>query len=412
MRISTRETYTNGVGALLDQQARVSETQVKIASGTRITRPSDDPIGNSIALNLKQQVNAAEQFIKNGQVAENVLKSQEAAMVNISDILGRVRELTLQAGSGALSVADRKSLAVEMQGRLDELVSIANTQTPDGTYLFSGFTNNNKPFTKDNAGNFQYNGDQGSIMYQVNTSVTVKGADNGAELFMTIPTGNGSFETREGTSNAGSGVIAPAVVSDFGTFVPDTYSISFFTDGTGALRYSVSGATQGQVVPAPPLTIATDSPAFVEGADITFNGIKAQIQGRPSNGDSFSVAPSNTQNIFKTVEDAVKAMGLPADSAGALAHLQNQLSRVLQNLDQALTRVDGVRASIGTRANVIESERAINESLVDQANAALSAVKDLDYADAITQLNRQSTALQAAQQSFVKIQSLNIFQYI
>lgn len=412
MRISTSQTFKQGLNVMTEQQSRVATTQLQLSEGKRILNPSDDPIGTSIALNLRQQINAAEQYVKNGKAAQTALNTEESALDNVSGILGRVRDLLVQAGNGSLSFEDRKTIAIEVQGRLDELVAVGNTQTADGKYLFSGFKTDARAFTKDAAGNYVYNGDQGDLVVQVNSSVYVKSADNGSDLFMAVPTGNGSFETRQSELNNGTGIVGPAVMSNSGTFVSDSYTIDFFVDGGGVTRYSVSGANSGQVVPAPPAVIATDSPQFIEGGDIEFNGIKLDISGIPVNGDSFTVEPSRSQSIFQTVAEVVESLQLSNDSGAMLAHYENSIGRALRNIDQGMAHIDGFRSNLGTRLNIVESETNINESLVVQAQGSLSLVEDLDYAEAITRLNRQTIALQAAQQSFVQIQRLNIFEFL
>lgn len=412
MRISTGQTFKQGLNVMTEQQSRVATTQLQLSEGKRILNPSDDPIGTSIALNLRQQINAAEQYVKNGKAAQTALNTEESALDNVSGILGRVRDLLVQAGNGSLSFEDRKTISIEVQGRLDELVAVGNTQTADGKYLFSGFKTDARAFTKDAAGNYVYNGDQGDLVVQVNSSVNVKSADNGSDLFMAVPTGNGSFETRQSELNNGTGIVGPAVMANSGTFVSDSYTIDFFVDGGGVTRYSVSGANSGQVVPAPPAVIATDSPQFIEGGDIEFNGIKLDISGIPVNGDSFTVEPSRSQSIFQTVAEVVESLQLSNDSGAMLAHYENAIGRALRNIDQGMAHVDGFRSNLGTRLNIVESETNINESLVVQAQGSLSLVEDLDYAEAITRLNRQTIALQAAQQSFVQIQRLNIFEFL
>ncbi|CBL44837.1 Flagellin [gamma proteobacterium HdN1] len=412
MRISNNQSFSQGVNSMLDQYSSVSYTQLQISEGTRILKPSDDPVGTSIALNLRQQVNAAEQYAKNSGSAASMLKSEEASLTSVNDILGRIRDLLVTAGNGILNYEDRKTIATEMQGRLDELVSVANTQSADGKYIFSGARTNTMPITRDAGGNYVYGGDQTNLTVQVNSSVVVKGTDNGSELFMEVPTGNGAFETRQNPLNNGSGVIGPASVYDVAQYLPDTYTVDVFVDGGGVTRYSISDSAGGQVVPAPPAVIATDSPEFVNGADIQFNGVRVAIAGQPVAGDKFTIQPSLKKSVFQTVADAIRDLQLANSSDAMLAHYKNNVGRALQNVDQAISHTDSFRSQLGTRVNVVESEADINENLVVQAKGALSLVEDLDYAEAITRMNRQSVALQAAQQSFVKIQSLNIFQFI
>ena len=405
IRISTTQTFNQGTNSILENQSKVNETQLQLSKGTRILKPSDDPIGSAIALDLQKQIDSSIQYIANGQAAESRLVVEESSLANVTDILQRIRDLSLQAANATLNATDRKTINVEIEQRLEELVGIANTQLSNGDYLFSGYRTNMKPFTVDGTGTVNYNGDQGVRVVNVNTSVQVESGNSGDEVFMNITTGNGAFVTTADQTNAGTGVISNAVLEDPTVYISDTYTVDFSLDGTGNLQYQITGANSGPVY-VPPL------PRFDEDSSISFNGISFSISGFPEAGDSFTVEPSFSQDIFTTVNQIVSALQLPTDTSTQQATFRNALDLGLKNLDQAITHIDEVRASVGSRLNVIDSEHAINESLKVEAESALSIVKDLDYAEAITALNKQTLALQAAQQSFVQVQNLSLFEFI
>ena len=391
IRISTTQTFSQGTNAILENQSKVSETQLQLSKGTRILKPSDDPIGSAVALDLQKQIDNALQFIANGQVAETRLAVEETSLSNVTSILQRVRELSLQAANATLNQNDRKAVNVEIKARLDELVGLANTQLANGDYLYSGYRSNVKPFAVDGTGTVNYNGDQGIHLVNVNTSVQVESGHNGDQVFSSIKTGNGSFVTTADPTNLGAGVISNAVLEDPTSYVGDVYTVDFSTNGSGNLQYQITGANSGQVYVAP-------LPVFDEDAKVSFNGIAFSISGMPADGDSFTVEPSFRQDVFTTVNQVISALEMPTETTTLQASFLNALNLGIQNLDQALTHVDEVRASVGSRLNVIESESEINESLKVEADSALSLVKDLDYAEAITALNKRTLALQAAQQ--------------
>ncbi|MEZ5505118.1 MAG: flagellar hook-associated protein FlgL [Gammaproteobacteria bacterium] len=405
IRVSTSQTFTQGSNAILDNQSKVSQTQLQLSKGTRILKPSDDPIGSSVALNLQQQIDNATQYIANGRSAETRLEVEESTLANVTDILGRVRELALQGANGTLNQQDRESISIEIRQRLGELVGLANTQLSTGDYLFSGYKANVQPFSRNGTGSVVYNGDQGVQLVNVNSTVQVENGNSGDAVFMNITTCNGAFVTASDTSNLGTGVISTAVLKDPTVYVGDQYTIDFSLDGGGNLVYQITGANTGPVYAAP-------LPAFDEDGEVTFNGISYSISGVPQAGDSFTVEPSYAQDVFATVNQILSALQLPTDTSTLQATFQNAMNVGLQNLDQAITHMDQVRASVGSRLNVIESEREINESLLVETKSALSLIKDLDYAEAITELNKRTLALQAAQQSFVKVQNLSLFEFI
>ncbi|MCG6863993.1 MAG: flagellar hook-associated protein 3, partial [Thiogranum sp.] len=66
----------------------------------------------------------------------------------------------------------------------------------------------------------------------------------------------------------------------------------------------------------------------------------------------------------------------------------------------------------GARLNAIDSQATINGALLEQLNATRSNIEDIDYAEAASRLSQQSVTLQAAQQAFVRVQNLNLFNFL
>ena len=166
------------------------------------------------------------------------------------------------------------------------------------------------------------------------------------------------------------------------------------------------------LIPAPTFNLTGVATLYVEGANIEFNGLQFHINGTPVPTDEFTIEPSASQNIFVTIEQIVNALRSSSATDSLQAGMQNQLNNGLTNLDRAMEHVDEKRSIVGARLNIVESERNINENIQVLAEGSLSTVEDLDYAEAITDLKKQSVALQAAQQSFVQIEGLSLFNFI
>ena len=112
------------------------------------------------------------------------------------------------------------------------------------------------------------------------------------------------------------------------------------------------------------------------------------------------------QSIFQTINDFVA--DLNANTVGAASANGD----VLNNIDSSLDKILSARTRVGSRMNAVEQQRDINESIKFSSEKMLSQVQDLDYASAISQLNLQMTGLSAAQQAFVKVQGLSLFNYL
>ena len=84
----------------------------------------------------------------------------------------------------------------------------------------------------------------------------------------------------------------------------------------------------------------------------------------------------------------------------------------LDQIDRAMDQFLGFRARTGARLNALDNQEKINGAMLIQLEKTRSVVEDLDYAEAASRLSRESVTLQAAQQAFVKIQDLNLFNFI
>ena len=403
MRISTNQFYQTGLNNILDQQRNLSATQDKISSGLKVTKPSDDPVATITIINLEQEIALTERYNKNIDIATANLDTEETVLQQLTDIMQRVRELILSAGNATYGNVERGSLAEEMEGILEQVVGLANFKNTAGDYLFGGHKNNLTPFTQDAAGNYTYNGDQGIRNIQVSTSTQIAANDSGYSVFQNILNGNGDFVTAADSANTGRGVIDSGGVVDPVSYVPDSYDINIVDLGGGTLGYDVIDSGGATVVAGAP---------FVEGGDISFNGINLSITGTPDIGDSFTLTPSSRQDVFTTIRDTVTALRTNVIDESDLAQLNTQLKTSLDNVDQVMQNFGVIQADVGTRLNVLQSQSLINNDFVLSSKVTLSKVRDLDIAEAITDLNIRQISLEAAQASFVRIQNLSLFNFL
>ncbi len=411
MRISSSLFNQRGLNGILEQQSRLIDIQTKIASGKRITSPSDDPSGAVQIIRLNQTQSITEQYIRNSDTAIDRLQLEETAIKSVQDSLVRVKELAVQAGNTVLSDQDRRAIASEVRQQLLSIVGLANTQDSNLDYLFSGNAVSTIPFTQLAGGQVVYNGDQGQRAIQISSGQQVNDSDPGT-VFMDIVNGNGEFTVVPDNANTGTGVIDPGQVFDSSAYVSDSYTINFVINGNGNLAYNIIGAGSGQVVPALPLNAVTDAPDFAEGAAIRFNGIETKIEGTPAVGDSFDVDPSGRQDLFSTLSNLVTALERNTLGPENRALLRNDLSTAMENIDRAQDKMIEVRSSIGARLKLVEERTLANESFLVDVSTILSDVEDLDIVSAATELQQRLTSLQAAQSAFVRIQGLSLFNFI
>ncbi|MCP4272836.1 MAG: flagellar hook-associated protein 3 [Gammaproteobacteria bacterium] len=403
MRISTNQFYQSGLNSILDQQSGLNTTQEQIATGLKVMKPSDDPIASISIINLEQEISLTERYMANADIGTANLSVEETTLQSFTDILQRVRELILSGGNATYGDTERNSLAVEMEELLDQMVGLANFKTSSGDYMFAGHRLNVTPFTQAPDGSYQYNGDQGVREIQISTSTRIDMNDSGYDLFQNILNGNGDFINTQNPANTGTGIINSGSVVDRTAYIPDTYSIDIVDLGGGVLGYDVTDSGAALVI---------DDATFTDGGDISFNGINFNITGTPVIGDNFTLTPSSRQDIFATVQNAIAALKTSSNTPADAAHINNDLGRSLVELDQGMKHIGTLHAEVGTRLNILQNQDLINSDFIITSKISLSKARDLDLAEAITELNLRKIGLEAAQASFVRIQNLSLFNFM
>jgi len=400
MRLSTLQIFQQGIDAILTQQANLARTEQQLATGRRVLSPSDDPVAALQVLDISEDLQRVEQYQRNANLAEGQLALEDSTLGNVGNLIQRVRELVVQANNASQSPDTRASIATEIEGRITELRSLANTRDANGEYIFAGYQADTEPFTTQ-AGATVFNGDSGQRFLQLGASTQVAVRDSGSRIFMEVASGNGAYAIAANAANSGTAVAGQGTVD--GTFARDSYSINFIqATPTDPVTYEVvdSGST----------VVATGN--YEAGEVITFAGASIRFDGEPDDGDTFAVTPSVNQDIFTTLQNIADDLNAATGSPADVAQLNTALGQALEHLDRGLDSVLEVRADVGVRQQQVESQLEINESFNLQLQTTLSDVQDLDYAEAISRFNLELTALQAAQQSYVKMQGLSLFNFL
>lgn len=413
MRVSSNTIFDSNVASMTQQQARLLQTQQQITTGRRVLTAADDPVAAARALDISQADAMNTQYATNRDTARHNLSLTETTLQGVTTLLQDVKTAAVAAGNGSLNVSDRTSIANDLSGRLQELVALANSTDGAGNYLYAGFQTRTQPFVDTPLG-IGYFGDDGQRLIQVNSSRQMAAGNPGADVFMRIKNGNGTFLTQAAATNTGTGVNTVGSVVNSAALTGHAYSVSFTVTPAATpglpdvTEYVVTDTTLGtQVQPVPPLPAVPGMP-YVSGQAISFDGIQFDITGAPANGDTFTVAPSSNESVFKTISDLINVLNTPPTGAS----LSNGMNQGLNQLDNALNNVLTVRASLGVRLNELDALQAEGDNLGLQFKQSLSLLQDVDYNKAISDLIMQQTALQAAQQTFSKVSGLSLFNYL
>jgi flagellar hook-associated protein 3 FlgL len=306
MQVSTSLMFDRAITQMGITQDRLSKTQTQLSTTKQINKPSDAPDQAATITRLKSAIDRQTSYVSTINSVKDKLSQQETASNNATDVLVRLKELTVQAANDTYSSVDRKSIDIEVRQLRDQLLSLANTQDVNGNFIFSGSRVGKQAFATNEHGKLVYQGDQ-----------TV------------------SF-----------------------TGVGDQSSVDINRTGTNPFDKIIRD----------------------EG-----NNKKSAV------------------GFFQVIDDLSAA--LQSNDATRIKRAVGEVQTLQQGLSDSL-------ASIGAATNKIDNQAALAEENVLRMKSTLSQVEDTDYTKAITNMNKDMLALQAAQSSFAKIAQLNLFDYI
>jgi len=398
MRVSTSMIYDKGVGSIQQQWKNILQTQQQVSTGRRVLTPADDPIASARALEVGQTKAVNTQFSVNIGYADDAMKLLESRLQSAGDVLHYVRERAVQAGNGALDAKDLGYMATDMKAQFEAMLALANSQDGTGDYIFGGYRSQQQPYSGGLSG-VDYEGDQGERTIQVSASRYMPVSLPGSDVFdRTLTLGTGSIKVYANAANEGQA--GPTIVSIDASNVRQATRYQFEYDALAA-SYTVTRIGQdGQEVPLAPATYPVGSRPTIDGIDFDLPAVPVGSE------DKFEVFVPST-NLLNNMAMFASALESPGASGmtGAVAF-------ALETFDAGQENILKTRAQIGSQLTETEALASLGSDLDLQYATTLSGLQDVDYAEAISRLTQQQTYLQAAQQSFMRVSGLSLFNYL
>lgn len=397
MRISTAQMHYNALASMRVRQNEINKYQAQISSGVKLTRGADNPTGIADAQQLDHALASLDQFSRNSTSLSDRLRQQESATSDAGDVLQRARELAIQAGNGSLSDKDRHAIVVEMRGLRESMLQIANRDDGRGRQLFAGTQDGIKPFTSA-SGTVTYAGNDGQNLVDVAPDTALADTDAGSRVFMNITTGDGISRTRAAASNTGTGQLDTAQITNPSTWNGATLQLRFTT----ASSYEVVDGSGNPL--SPPV-----NGAWSPGQVVNAQGAQFVVSGAPAAGDSFKLERSPNQDIFSTLQQLADALDAPSITPADVAKRNNALRAGQEDLASAQQHLLDIRSETGIRSANLDSADAMRSASNVSMTEMLSGLRDTDLADAISKLQYNMTALDAAQSMMARLQSSSLF---
>lgn len=172
MRVSTVQQYESTIGNIREAQSRFLEAQQRVMTGKRINKLSDDPSGGSFVLHAKSLKAATEQYDRNLRAAQDYLGFSESTLSDLSDLMKRAYQLSVQAANSATEQFGRQAMIAEVDQLQKRLIELANTKGGSGQYIFAGQKTNAQPFSLSGS-TLSYNGDSNDVMVEIAPAQTM-----------------------------------------------------------------------------------------------------------------------------------------------------------------------------------------------------------------------------------------------
>jgi flagellar hook-associated protein 3 FlgL len=407
MRISTAQLYDRSIRSVLDNQGALSDVQTQLASGKKLLRPSDDPVGAAQVIRLTEEIELLAQYKKNRNVLTNSLEQEETVLRGINTQIDRARVLMIQAGNGIVGVDDRKAIATEVGQIRDSVFALMNSRSPSGEYVFAGFQSEAPAFgfNPSAAGNkYNFQGDEGENKIRISDTVSLQVNNSGRTVFEDV------FARLKANISGSAGVTSASLEVQQQTAFDKFHQANYdgVTPGNNTFQLTILPANQVQISNLGTGAVL-DTVNFTSGVPFLYKGLEFDIDGTTADTVNFQLQSPKKQNIADTLNNFVVALNNSSISDG---DYQEALTDALTATDKAQVRVNGATSEIGGRLNATELVYSSNLDFEIANKTARSNIEEVDYAEAVSELSRQEAALQAAQATFSRVTGTSLFDFI
>jgi flagellin len=136
--INTNTAATLTANALAKNERAMATSMERLSTGLRINSAGDDAAGLAISSRMTSQINGLNQAVRNGNDAISMLQTADGALVEVTNMLQRMRELAVQAASGTAGSTDRAALDTEFDALRTQVEATANNTQWNGVNLLDG----------------------------------------------------------------------------------------------------------------------------------------------------------------------------------------------------------------------------------------------------------------------------------
>ena len=366
----------SNISALTAQSALAANSRSQttamqqLSTGLRINGAKDDAAGMAIAAKMTSQIRGLDQAVRNANDGISLLQTADGSLTAVTDMLQRMREISVQAASDSNVTSDRAALNNEFTQLRSEINRVASNTQWNGMNILD----------KSVAGN------TGVLNFQV-------GANAGQTIAMTLgnykttPTSAGTTTATIGQTTAGSGPGA-------GTAAPQVSTLTMANNTAAGDVISVSVGDKSFLYQAP---AAGKTPTEVAAAILAGLGTISGVTG-VANATAGVIVFTASSAAFgsNTFSMTTGGGGLLSNIATSDITTQGTANTAIGSVDSAMAQVSAGRSEIGATINRLTYAADNLTNVSTNTAASRSRVQDTDFAKASTELARTQIIAQAA----------------
>jgi len=393
----------------------MSSAMERLSTGSRINSAKDDAAGLAISDRMAAQVSGLNMAVRNANDAISMLQTAEGATKEITNMLGRMRELSVQAASGTYTDTDRTALNLEFQALLSEIERIADNTEWNGEKILAGTNAAVDTAASETAlsKNIQLGASSGQTMtlslnswqptVQVDSSMSAAsgtartGVDDITSEVATVTFGQlaaGETITLAGitvtNTDTGANVITEAeLAAVFASKTSASYgttpaNITGASSAVGVVTGTWSGFTTG--------TVSTDAVVFTNAGRHDLNALTI---GGTQADPTVSATPS-TPGVDNAGAFGQGVLYYGASPTAINISTVGGASQAVSELDLAINGAAAERAKYGAYMSRLQHASDNLGNIATNTSASLSQIADADYAVETTELARTQIISQAS----------------
>jgi len=367
MRITQNMTASNALYNIQQGRAKLDKLQELTASGANINRPSDDPIGTRLLLDVGDQLKVGDQYASNITRSTTFLQMTSTALQGMSDTIQQANQLAASIVNGSTDPTVTQSVLSQLKALKQTMVDMGNVQSGD-QYVFGGANSRVAPFRLSS----------GDLTNGSNTvsNVNVTGLSSGMQVSGPgIPAG-----AQIGTVTAGPPGSFTLVDSAAGpvnaTATATASTLNIYSGDETALNVGIGqSATQQINVPGNQVLTA----------------------------DTATSQPYGSVNILKAFDDMITAV-----QTNNVASIQ----AASQQLEGGADQIRNAQSDVASRLVRLNNSSTMNANIQNTLQGIVGDTQNVDYAKLGVELTQQQTAFQASLSATAKVSQMSLLDYL